>query len=500
MDDGTLTEPLLVAHLDLDAFFAQVEELAKPSIRGRPVVVAGRGGRGVITTANYPARRFGVHSAMPSWQGRALAPHAVWLSPRGTAYSEHSTAALAPIRATFSRVEQVAYDEVYVDLSSARTPDELAALDPDDGPDPALAVHGVAWVADPYAACTALRQAVWDATGLTASVGVARHKLGAKLASESSKPAGAAVLDAAAEAELLPTLEAKALPGIGPVSARKLAGAGIRTVADVRAAGEPTVVGLLGQAHGTAVWDLAHGRDTRRVEYDRERKSVGAERTLPADLRDLESLRATHAAVFAEAHRRLLRSGAAARTVTVKVRYADFTIETRAASLAAPTDEEPALRAAAEHALAATSAPGTGVRLVGVAFSALDTVAQLLLSLGDEAAAELVPELAPAATPGFHPAYARDASTAADPRLGAGPADGPGPLVTEQSAPGSDVVHDELGRGWLVGAGHGVASVRFETSTSPPARSATVRLADGVLRHCDPEPPRPAAGPAPWKA
>nr|WP_269204487.1 hypothetical protein [Motilibacter deserti] len=486
--------------MDLDAFFAQVEELAKPSIRGRPVVVAGRGGRGVITTANYPARRFGVHSAMPSWQGRALAPGAVWLAPRGTAYAQHSTAALAPVKATFSRVEQVAYDEVYVDLSSARAPEEPADLDP-DGPGKELAVLGVDWAGDPYAAASALRQAVWDATGLTASVGVARHKLGAKLASESAKPAGASVLDVAAEELLLPTLGADALPGIGPVSARKLAGAGIKTVADIRAAGEPTVVGLLGQAHGTAMWDLAHGRDARRVEYDRERKSVGAERTLPADLRDLESLRSTHAAVFSEAHRRLLRSGAAARTVTVKVKYADFTAETRAASLASPTDEEAPLRAAAEHALAATSAPGTGVRLVGVAFSALDTVAQLLLALDEAPVAELVPAasvLQPAATPGFHPAYARDASTAADPRLDA--VDDSAPLVTEQSAPGSDVEHPELGRGWLVGAGHGVASVRFESSTTPPARSVTVRLAEGRLRHCAPEPPHPPTVPAPWEA
>lgn len=449
---------LAVAHLDLDAFYAAVEERQKPSLRGRAVVVAGRGSRGVVTTANYAARALGVHSAMPSWQGRALAPNAAWVSPRMAAYAEHSVAALAPLYASFARIEQVASDEVYIDLTSALS-------------GPGALSHD--WLGDPHGAGLLLQRAVQRATGLSCSVGVARHKLGAKLTSETAKPGGVAVLDAQAEERLLPGLPAKALPGIGPVSAQRLAQGGIRTVSDLRAAGRLTLVSLLGTAHGGATWDLAHGRDERLVEHDRARKSVGSERTYDRDLHGLAEVRTALVPVFASAYARLLRSGASARTVTVKMRYADFTGETRATSLAAPSDEEQPLHEAAQRSLAGSGLlrPGAlGVRLLGVAFSGLDDVTQLTLDAPER------PD--PAPTDDGEP----DTEEERDPAEGA--------PVDEQAAPGSDVVHPEHGRGWLVGAGHGVASVRFETSTTPPARTRGIRLGD-ELRHTAPEPPRP---------
>ncbi|RKS73820.1 DNA polymerase-4 [Motilibacter peucedani] len=446
---------LPVAHLDLDAFYAAVEERQKPSLRGRAVVIAGRGGRGVVATANYKARELGVHSAMPSWQGRALAPTAAWISPRMQAYSEHSAAALAPLYATFERIEQIASDEVYIDLTSARAGAELR--------------HD--WTGDPAGAARALQRAVLRAVGLTCSVGVARHKLGAKLTSETAKPAGTAVLAADEEDAFLAALPAKALPGIGPVSAQKLGSAGIRTVGDLRSAGEHTLVGLLGSAHGTAMWDLAHGRDTRPVEHERVRKSVGSERTYARDLHGLDEVRAALGPVFADAYSRLVRSGSAARTVTVKLRYADFTGETRATSLAAPSDDERLLHDAAQRSLVASGAarPGAlGIRLLGVAFSSLDEVTQLTLDAPERVVHDL-------AEPAEDPDEVEQSA---------------GAIVAEDSAPGADVLHESLGRGWLVGAGHGVASVRFETSTSAPARTRGVPLGD-ALRHTSPEPPRP---------
>ncbi|RZS89804.1 DNA polymerase-4 [Motilibacter rhizosphaerae] len=448
---------LPVAHLDLDAFFAAVEERQKPSLRGTPVVVAGLGPRGVITTANYPARAYGVRSAMPTWQGRALAPLAAWLSPRFEAYAEHSRAALAPVLAAFARVEQVAFDEVYVDLTSAYEGD---------------------WTGDPRAAVERLRGMVSAAVGLSASVGVARHKLGAKLASEAAKPGGTRVLDAAAEEELLLGLPVTALPGIGPVGAQRLSGGGIRTLPELRAAGLPTVTGLLGSAVGRAMWELAHGRDERPVEAERVRKSVGSERTFAVDLHGLVACREGLDPLFAEAHERLLASGETARTVTVKLRYADFAVQTRSVSLPSPSDDEQVLLEAARRALLASSAgaPGAlGVRLLGVAFSGLDSVAQLVLGAEERPR----PALTPLAV------VEEEGEEAPAPE---------GAAVTEHSPAGADVVHPEHGRGWLVGAGHGVASVRFETTLSPPARTRSVRL-DGTLRHAPPEPVVP--GPLP---
>jgi DNA polymerase-4 len=453
---------LPVVHLDLDCYFAAVEERAKPSLRGKPVVVGGLGGRGVVATANYPARELGVHSAMPTWQARRLAGGAAWLAPRGAAYTAHSREAFRWVRETFGRVEQLSFDEAYVDLTSGA----------------ADVVHLAAQ--DPRAVGELIRERVWAAVGLTCSVGVARHKLGAKLASEAAKPAGVCVLDADAEAALLPTLPVRALPGIGPVSAEKLAGMGLATVADLRARGREDVVRSLGDAHGRAMWALAHGQDHRPVEHERVRKSVGSERTFARDLGSPPAVAEQLGAVFDEAFARLQGSGHAARTVTVKVRYADFSTETRASSLVLPSEERSLLWEAAQRSLAATNVPGLGVRLLGVAFSALDEVVQLPLLL----------DAAPTG-PGTREDAGPDAGAAPVDPAEAGPEDGVGAPVTEVSRVGSDVEHPELGRGWLLGARHGIASVRFETARTGPARTRGVPL-DGRLRHVAPEPPLPA--------
>jgi DNA polymerase-4 len=255
------------------------------------------------------------------------------------------------------------------------------------------------------------------------------------------------------------------------VSAQKLGSAGIRTVGDLRSAGSHTLVGLLGAAHGSAMWDLAHGRDTRPVEHERVRKSVGSERTYARDLHGLDEVRSALGPVFADAYARLVRSGSAARTVTVKLRYADFAGETRATSLGAPSDDERLLHDAAQRSLVASGAarPGAlGIRLLGVAFSSLDEVTQLTLGAPERVVSDA--EEAP-----DEPAEQEQSA---------------GAVVAEDAAPGSDVVHETYGRGWLVGAGHGVASVRFEQSTTPPARTRGIPLGD-ALRHTSPEPPRP---------
>lgn len=468
--------PLPVAHLDLDSFFASVEQRCKPSLRGRAVVVAGLGERGVVTTASYPARELGVGSAMPTWLARRLAPNAAWISPRGAAYAAYSAAAFGWVREEFSRVEQVSVDEAYLDLTSAgpqvvalaaREPREVAAL---------------------------VRQRVWEATGLTCSVAVAGSKLGAKLGSEQAKPAGVTVLDAAALEDLLVRLPVRALPGVGPVSADRLRSRGVATVAELRARGEADLVAVLGAAHGRAMWALAHGRDGRRVEPERVRKSVGAERTFARDLGTVQAVTAQLPAVFDEAYRRLDRAGAAAGTVTVKVRYADFSTETRASSLAVATPERQGLWEAAGRALAATNVPGLGVRLLGVTFSALEEQVQLALSwqptdvvpsatASGPATAQVSPPTAPpAAVPSpvaddGRPTAARHGVPAAGQVGGLGRTDVvPGAPVVVGAPAGCDVVHATFGRGWLLGARGATASVRFEQAGTPAATTRVVPL------------------------
>ncbi len=436
---GVRGEPS-VLHLDLDAFFAAVEQRDKPSLRGRPVVVGGTGGRGVVATASYEARRYGVRSAMSTREARARCPHAAFLGGRFPAYREASRAVMGVLRAASPLVEPLSLDEAFVDLAASE--------------DPALTGLGVEAVTE-YAQL--LRARVAEATdGLTCSVGVATSKFMAKVASDLDKPDGLVVVAPGTERDLLRPMSVSVIPGVGPATAERLRRVGVQTVAELEALSLEELVRLVGTAHGTSLFHLARAEDDRPVVAEREAKSVSVEGTYDSDLSDLRLMEHLLVRQSAEVATRLGKAGLSGRTVTIKVRLHDFTTTSRSSTLPSPTDD-PAVIARVVRTLLAELAGGVetgpalrgGVRLLGVGVSGLADWVQddLFAGLAEDDETEPLPEEAALPTP-------------------------PRARPTGWS-PGADVVHDELGRGWVWGAGRGVVTVRFETRESPagPVRS-----------------------------
>jgi DNA polymerase IV len=416
-----------VLHLDLDAFFAAVEQRDKPSLRGKPVVVGGTGGRGVVATASYEARRYGVRSAMSTREARARCPHAAFLSGRFDAYREASGVVMGLLRAASPLVEPLSLDEAFVDLEAADLPD--------------LGVDSVSAFAE------GLRAAVAEATGgLTASVGVGSSKFIAKVASDLDKPDGLVVVPPGTEQELLRPMSVTVIPGVGPATSERLRRAGIHTVADLETVSLDELVRLVGKAHGTGLHALARAQDDRPVEPERETKSISSEGTYDTDLTDRTLMEHLLTRQASDVAGRLRKHGLSGRTVTIKVRLHDFTTLNRSTTLTAPTDSAATVARLARGLLADLDTSG-GVRLLGVGVSGLaDWIQEDLFGETEEPEPELPPV---------------DVTRARD---------RPG------WAPGMDVVHDELGRGWVWGAGRGVVTVRFETAQTPagPVRSFAV--------------------------
>src|SRR4051794_31011892 len=245
-------------HLDLDAFFAAVEQRDKPSLRGKPVVVGGVGGRGVVATASYEARRYGVRSAMSTREARARCPHAAFLTGRFDAYRAASTAVMSVLRSVSPLVEPLSLDEAFVDLEQAGLPD--------------LDVPTVTALAQE------VRARVHDVTGgLTASVGLGTSKFIAKVASDLDKPDGLVVVPPGTEVDLLRPMYVTVIPGVGPATAERLRRAGIHTVADLEAVSLEELVRVIGKAHGNGLHQLARAQDDRAVVPEREAKSVSVE-------------------------------------------------------------------------------------------------------------------------------------------------------------------------------------------------------------------------------
>jgi DNA polymerase-4 len=429
-----------VLHVDLDAFFAAVEQRDKPSLRGKPVVVGGLGGRGVVATASYEARRFGVRSAMPMAEARSRVPHAAFLSGRFAAYRATSEAVMATLRELSPLVEPLSFDEAFVDLA--------ASADPPVTPQEATA------------AGERLKAEVFSVSGgLTCSVGIASSKLVAKIASELDKPDGLVVVPAGTERELLRPLEVTALPGVGPATAERLRRVGVHTVQQLQQIPAEELVGMLGQAAGRSLARLAQAEDDRAVLSERESKSVSVEDTFEHDVVDQAMLAAI---VDRHAHRvadRLRSSQLSGRTVTVKIRRHDFTTHTRSATLAGPTDEARIVARLAGTLLAEMDVSG-GVRLVGVGVSSLADWSQADLFTGyDEPGGPHVP-------------------------LG----DEPAPMRRVRWAAGMDVVHTAHGAGWVWGAGIGRVTVRFETARSAPGPVHTFAADDPELSPARPPP------------
>jgi len=349
---------VIVAHLDLDAFFAAVEELENPELRLQPLVVGGDPhGRGVVATANYVARRFGIHSAMSAAEALRRCPHAVFVRPRHALYREYSRGVWETVRGVVPTVEQTGIDEGYLDVG------EVA--------DDFLAARVVA---------EAVQTAVRAATSLTCSLGVAPCKVVAKIASDARKPGGLVVIPQGREAAFLAPLAVRRLPGVGPKAEDRLTSAGIETIGALAALTDDDLRRLLPGSVGTMLRDRARGVDPRGLELGAERISISVENTFERDISDRERLHDELRGMATEVADALQRRGQVARTVTTKLRYADFSIRSRSTSLDAGVDGSETIGELACRLLdrGLGDRPGA-LRLVGVGVSGLADFRQLVL-------------------------------------------------------------------------------------------------------------------------
>ncbi|MGB7448268.1 MAG: DNA polymerase IV [Ornithinimicrobium sp.] len=461
-----------IVHVDLDAFFAAVEQRDKPSLRGKPVVVGGTGSRGVVSTASYEARRFGARSAMPTQEARRRCPAGTaFLAGRHAAYRISSEVVMDVLRAMSPVVEQVSVDEAFLDLAAAGQDDPLLA-------EPAEAVGA------------RLQQEIVAATGgLTASVGLAPSKMMAKIASELGKPAGVYVVPPGREREILAPMSVRAISGVGPATERRLRGFGVETVADLARVQVPDLVSIFGEAHGTSLHALARAEDDREVTSRRSSKSISSEQTFATDVADPAALAAEVDRLARHVARRLNDANGFARTITIKARWHDFRTLTRSGSLPFATGD-PAVISREAARLLATVETADGLRLLGVGVSGLTTHAQGELELdaalsGPVGALPGVMEYPDAGSRvGPVVSTTTDVPTDIDESTVEQP---PGHGASPQTwATGADVRHDRHGQGWVWGSGAGVVTVRFEGPLTPPGRVRTFSVADPELRPADP--------------
>ena len=434
-----------VLHLDLDAFFASVEQRDKPSLRGKPVVVGGVGQRGVVATASYEARVFGVRSAMPAHEARRRCPHAAFLSGRFDAYRDASAKVLAVLRNLSPLVEPLSLDEAFVDLLAAPRCTDFSAA-------------ALASLVDE------LKAEVAAVTGgLTASVGIGSSKFIAKVATELNKPDGLFVVEPGTETELLRPMSVQVLPGVGPVTFDKLRRIGIDTVADLQQVTLSELVQVVGHAHGHDLVELAFARDDRPVEPEREAKSISVEDTFETDVADPAALEKLLERDAEQVAGRLRAARLFARTVPIKVRMHDFVTQTRSRSLVSATDRPELITQIAKTLLAGVDVRA-GVRLLGVGVAGLTDVLQEDLFGDDE-------------VPG-RSALSSESATASP----VSPSPGLARTAHHQWSPGLDVDHDVHGRGWVWGSGLGRVTVRFETRETGPGPVRTFAADDPALR------------------
>ena len=403
-----------VLHVDMDMFFVAVELGRRPELAGLPVVVGGTGDRGVVAAASYEARRFGVHSAMPSRTARRLCPAAVFLPGDLAAYAAVSREVFDVFRGFTPLVEGLSLDEAFLDVTGARR------------------IHG-----DGPTVAAAVRREVAASTGLACSVGVATCKFVAKLASERAKPratadgvvagAGVVVVEPGDERAFVRSHAVGALWGVGPATLARLERMGIRTVDDLAAAGEDALAAALGRSAARHLSALADGRDDRPVVPDGEAKSVGNEETFARDVTDPAVLRAHLVRLVDAATHRCRSRGLAPRTVVLKIRYGDMDAMTRSRTLDHAVTTVPAVMAVLDDLLV-DSEPHRGVRLAGISLRSFD---------GDEPAASLFdgdePSVSGIESDWLAATRALDDIRA---RFGTG-AIGPGSAVVDQAPPGT---------------------------------------------------------------
>lgn len=338
-----------ILHVDMDAFYASVEQRDDPKLRGRPIVVGGSPtGRGVVAAASYEARAYGIRSAMPAAQAARLCPDLVFVGGDFSKYRAVSEAMHGIFADYTDLIEPLSLDEAYLDVTENKV--------------------GLAYASQVAAQ---IRQRIHDELRLTASAGVAPVKFVAKIASDHRKPNGLTVIPPERVLAFLHPQKLEKLPGVGPATALRLHGLGLRTIGDVYRADERELVRRLG-SRGSWLAQLARGEDARGVSTGRARKSRGSERTFAEDITDLGELRAIAVELARGLCEVLQRRQERARTVTLKVRYGDFTTLTRARTLDSKTDSLDEVEPVLEQLLAKTDAGVQPVRLVGVSFSGFD--------------------------------------------------------------------------------------------------------------------------------
>ena len=350
----------VLLHADLDAFFASVEQLDNPALRGRPVVVGGPAeSRGVVAAASYEARAFGVHSAQPMRTALLRCPEAVRVPARFDRYRELSEQVFAIFRAWTPLVEPLSLDEAYLDLTSrlkGRTPDNLRE------------------------AAVRLKAEVSERTGLTLSVGASSTKSVAKIASDLRKPDGLVVIPPGAERVFLAPLPVGRLWGVGPKAEEQLRRVGVQTIGDLAALDGTWLERRFGK-WGLTLHELARGHDPREVTPERETKSISAETTFAEDVADQHQIAQTLQELTQQVAERLKRHGLRGRTVTVKLRDARFATHTRQRTLAAATDQAAEILGSARRLLAPELTPGRRLRLLGVGVSGFADGMQLALPM-----------------------------------------------------------------------------------------------------------------------
>jgi DNA polymerase-4 len=343
-----------ILHIDMDAFYASVEEQDRPELKGKPLIVGGTSGRGVVAAANYVVRRFGVRSAMPMGEALRRCPEAICVQPRMARYKEVSEQVFAIFHEFTPLVEGLSLDEAFLDVTSSRQ-----------------------LLGSAESMASEIRRRIVKQTGLTASVGIAPNKLLAKIASDLNKPDGMCRIGADNVHDILDGLPIEKLFGVGQKSLPRVHGAGIRSFGDLRKARDDLVWRAFGE-HGKTMRDRASGIDDRPVEPNREEKSISAEETYAADICGASQLMAQLLRLADRTASRLRAHHLAAGTVSVKIRRGDFTTFTRQRALGKPTQDTAIVSAAAKTLLEAwlATCPKAAVRLLGVGVSDLQVLSQ----------------------------------------------------------------------------------------------------------------------------
>jgi DNA polymerase-4 len=347
-----------ILHVDMDAFYASVEERDDPKLKGKAVVV-GMGKRGVVSAANYEARKFGIRAAMPIYKAKALAPHAVFIAPNMARYAEVSEQVMAIFRDVTPQVEPISLDEAFLDVTGARR----------------LLGSGIE-IADQ------IRKRVEKDLGITCSVGIAHNKFIAKIASGRCKPNGVLEVDPEKMLEFLHPLAANEIWGVGPKTNELLEKMGLFTIADIANTPRSTLIRVLGQASGASLYELAWGRDYRDVITEHAEKSISASQTFDVDLYQPEEILKEFLRLTEKSADRMRAKGLAANTISIKVRFADFKTISRSKTLDLPTTGTQEIFEVAKALYLALNLDRVLIRLVGVSLDSLvenDDVTQMVL-------------------------------------------------------------------------------------------------------------------------